>query len=67
VQDPKAPMQKPTKTTKTKPDGTYAFDNVEPGKYTLSCTKVISGRAATETVEVAPDQTVTAPLALIIK
>src|SRR5262249_28891860 len=46
VQDPKAPMQKPTKTTKTKPDGTFVFEDVGPGRYTLSCTKIVSGRAA---------------------
>lgn len=66
---PKTPeeKQKATKTTKTKPDGSYVFEDVAPGKYTLSCSKLISGRSVEETVEVGPDQTVTAPLALIIR
>lgn len=59
--------EKATKTTKTKPDGSYVFEDVAPGKYTITCTKLISGRSAAETVEVAADQTVTAPLSLIIK
>lgn len=67
--DPKTPQEKEkaTKTTKTKPDGSYVFEDVAPGKYTVSCTKLISGRAATATAEVAADQTVNLPLALIVK
>jgi hypothetical protein len=67
--DAKTPQEKEkaTKTTKTKPDGSYVFEDVAPGKYTLSCTKLISGRAATATVEVAADQTVTQALSLVVK
>ena len=67
--DAKTPQEKDkaTKTTKTKPDGSYVFEDVAPGKYTVSCTKLISGRAATQTVDVAADQTVTLPLSLIVQ
>src|SRR5207253_416665 len=59
--DAKTPQEKDknTKTTKTKADGSYVFENVDPGKYTLNCTKLISGRGAVATVEVPAGLTVT--------
>jgi hypothetical protein len=63
----KTPDEKKPITTTTKADGTYAFDNVAPGTYTVASTKVQSGRAGSTTVTVGPGQTVTAAVELIVK
>ena len=41
--DPKAPKPPDKKKTKTKDDGSYLFEDIDPGEYTVSAEKVESG------------------------
>lgn len=50
--------------TKTKADGSFTFDNVKPGRYSLFSIKPDSQRRATVTVTVEPNKTAAAALNL---
>ncbi len=50
--------------TKTKPDGSFIFEGVEPGAYVIHCVKPDSGRRADVSTTVSPNQTSTHDLAL---
>ncbi|QDU62431.1 hypothetical protein Pan216_32980 [Planctomycetes bacterium Pan216] len=57
---------KPTATTKTKPDGTFSFEKLKPGKYKLTTSKPASGRKAEALVDLPPGKTVNVVLSLLL-
>jgi hypothetical protein len=54
------------KTTKTKPDGTYEFPDLEPGVYQVECKRADTGRSDKKEVTVPSGQTVQQDLDLLL-
>ena len=52
--------------TKTKADGSYEFDKLEPGRYKLYSLRLESRRRAFVPVEIGPNETKTVDLALVL-
>jgi hypothetical protein len=58
--------KQPKKQVKTKPDGTYAFADLDPGLYRVYCLKSITNRSDAKDVNVPSGETVPQDLDLIL-